>query len=442
MPRRHVSTGTVVFCLIVVITGCSQPAATTVAPTAAAQTVQIEPTYVVQRGQVVQTLVFDGQIAPLEEMPLYFRTPGYVKQVHVEQGDAVQAGDLLAELETDDLLNQIAQAELNLSSAQLLLSEAEASLQQEIALAELGLSLAETRLGQAKDANAYAVAQSELSLELAQEQLARTQALQAAYTASIVRTRVGIAQAEDQVARAEIEVQKSLERPGESAEAQDAYARELQQAKWDLEIARAQYDQTVADRDAYEYDLSTMSLAVEQAETELAQLEGGADPLLALEIQRAQQVLDGLKRGVDPALANEVERAQLVVEQLKARLHGAELRAPFDGTAVNVWIRPGDAVVHGQVAVLVADLDHFYLETSDLGQFDVALVRVGQRVYVTLDAFPDTPLTGRVSEVALRGTDGQDSRVLYTSRVSLEATDTVEMRWGMTGVARIDLVPR
>ena len=76
----------------------------------------------------------------MEETELYFKTGGYVKRVLVGRGDQVQAGDLLAELEIDDLLKQMAQAEVTLSSAQLRLNEAEKSLERQIAQQELDLT--------------------------------------------------------------------------------------------------------------------------------------------------------------------------------------------------------------------------------------------------------------------------------------------------------------
>jgi multidrug efflux pump subunit AcrA (membrane-fusion protein) len=248
--------------MVFLVVGCGRTDAAPVAATPAPTSGPTSPTYVVQRGRVVKTLEFNGRISPVEEVPLYFKTPGYVKQAYVKQGDRVKAGDLLAELEMDDLLNQIAQAEVALNSAQLLLSEAEKYLEQEIALAELNLAAAQARLTQAEDASIYAITRTELSLVLAQEELARTKDLQATYTAGVVRARVGLEQAEEAVKRAEIEYQAALDRPWEPQEVRDAYARGLQLAQWNLEVAQAQYDQAIADSAAYQHDLKMREIAV------------------------------------------------------------------------------------------------------------------------------------------------------------------------------------
>ena len=96
MPRRYPCLKTLV-CLIFLVAGCSRSGAPSPTPTSAPalETAGLT-TYVVQRGRVARTLEFTGRIAPIEEVPLYFKTGGYVKQVFVQPGDQVQAGDLLA----------------------------------------------------------------------------------------------------------------------------------------------------------------------------------------------------------------------------------------------------------------------------------------------------------------------------------------------------------
>ncbi|UCC64624.1 MAG: biotin/lipoyl-binding protein, partial [Anaerolineae bacterium] len=295
-------------CVIGLCVGCdrAEVAPTATIPVSAPGSISL--TYIVQRGSLLRKVAFDGRISPVEDVKLYFRAPGYVKQVHVKLGDQVRVGDLLAELEIDELQNQIAQAEVALNSAQQLLSAAETSLEHQRALAELNLEVAKTILAQVEDTNAYAISQAELSLSLAQEgldrlaqaedsgayaisqaelslalvreELTRTSALEETYASAVVGARVGLEQAQDGVARAEIEYGEALDRPWEPLDVLDAYARTLQQARWNLEIAQAQYDQAVASVEVYQSDLRAGEIVVRQAEEELKQLQDGADVLV------------------------------------------------------------------------------------------------------------------------------------------------------------------
>lgn len=388
MLHRNLISTALLLCLILVAAGCDHPQVTPVAPARTPAAARANATYTVQRGSVVKTLEFDGQISPQEEAPLYFETPGYVKQLFVKQGDRVQAGDLLAELETDDLLNQIAQAQASLKSAQLLLSQAQESLEQDVALAELDLSVAQAKLDQAQDTNAYATAQAELSLELAQERLVRAQRLEIMYTASISQSLVQVDRAKDQLAQAQADNQKS----------RDAYARELQSAQWDLEAALAQNDQAAATRETNRQDIKILAIAVKQAKTELEQLKKGVDPQLSLQVQRAQLVLESAKRDVDPALINNVDRAQLTLDGLQERLANAQIVAPADGQILYVSIRPGSPVEAFKAVLSIADPST--LEVSaypSAGQLEA--MAEGQPATVVLDSHSDRVWEGTVSRL-------------------------------------------
>jgi RND family efflux transporter MFP subunit len=74
--------------------------------------------------------VLPGNSQPLLDAALYARTTGYVKTRHVDIGDHVEQGQLLAELTVPDVDAQLAQAQANLAQARanLPLSEANADL--------------------------------------------------------------------------------------------------------------------------------------------------------------------------------------------------------------------------------------------------------------------------------------------------------------------------
>ncbi|MCK4452418.1 MAG: efflux RND transporter periplasmic adaptor subunit, partial [Anaerolineae bacterium] len=78
--RRYLYTN-VLLCILFLVTGCGRTDATPVATTSASTLGTTGLTYIVQRGSVAKTLEFTGRVSPVEEVPLYFKTPGYVKQV-------------------------------------------------------------------------------------------------------------------------------------------------------------------------------------------------------------------------------------------------------------------------------------------------------------------------------------------------------------------------
>jgi multidrug efflux pump subunit AcrA (membrane-fusion protein) len=75
--------------------------------------------------------------------------------------------------------------------------------------------------------------------------------------------------------------------------------------------------------------------------------------------------------------------------------------APFDGNVTNVLVHAGDTLMPGAPIAVVADLHTLQVETSDVDEFLVSKVAVGQRVQVNVDALDNRALTGMVSNVAL-----------------------------------------
>jgi len=74
-----------------------------------------KPTYTVQLGEVVEQLSFNGRITPINETEIYFRINGRIRKIYVKEGEAVKAGQVIADLEgIDDLQRQVALQQLNL----------------------------------------------------------------------------------------------------------------------------------------------------------------------------------------------------------------------------------------------------------------------------------------------------------------------------------------
>jgi multidrug efflux pump subunit AcrA (membrane-fusion protein) len=391
----------IMLCLLtVLLSGCQSLFGRSVEEEAATPTpiptpvVPDQPTYVVQRGRVVKKIEFTGRISAVEEHSLYFKTSGYVKQVLVKRNDLVQEGDLLAELEIDDLLKQLAQAKVALSSAQLRLDEANKSLERQSAQAELDLAAAQARLAETQSIDSDTIAQAELNLAIAQEQLNRLQTLQANYDAELLAARIALTQAQIAWTDANTEHQEALDRPWESEEVRDAYARALQHAVWNLQLTQSRYDQALAALDTYQHDLNIQELAISQVETTLAQLQTVDDaPLLSIEVQRAQQQLDWLNEGVDPVLVNEVNQAELTLERLQAQVAEAQIIAPMDGKVLSLSVYAGRPVDAFNPAVIVVDPAAKEV-SANLSTSDLENLIEDQPATVVLSAFPGETWTG------------------------------------------------
>src|SRR5512143_4303886 len=68
-------------------------------------------------GEAHEELVLPGNVQAYFDAPIYARVPGYLKKWYFDIGARVKAGDLLAEIETPELDQQLHQAQADLATA-------------------------------------------------------------------------------------------------------------------------------------------------------------------------------------------------------------------------------------------------------------------------------------------------------------------------------------
>ena len=93
---RAVSILIILILSTLVLAACGTQANSTAQPTA-------ERTAAAKRGTIRASVSASGKIDPAGEVNLNFGTPGTVKDVLVNEGDAVKQGDVIAKLDTDNL---------------------------------------------------------------------------------------------------------------------------------------------------------------------------------------------------------------------------------------------------------------------------------------------------------------------------------------------------
>jgi RND family efflux transporter MFP subunit len=97
----------------------------------------------VKRSATDSELSLPGTISAIVEASIYARAAGYVRKRYVDIGDQVKAGQLMAELETPELDQQVAQARAAVSQARQQLAQSQASLVQSKAQRDLAKITAE-----------------------------------------------------------------------------------------------------------------------------------------------------------------------------------------------------------------------------------------------------------------------------------------------------------
>ncbi|MGA8518746.1 MAG: HlyD family efflux transporter periplasmic adaptor subunit [Pseudonocardiaceae bacterium] len=117
------------------------------------------------------------------------------------------------------------------------------------------------------------------------------------------------------------------------------------------------------------------------------------------------------------------------------------IRAPSEGTVAMDNGVPGGFVTAGTQLAVAYDLDKIFV-TARVDETDIRAVRPGQPVDVTVDAFPNTPLTGYVREVQ-GGAAGQFSLFPDTNTAGnfQKVTQVIPVKIALADRRGLDLVP-
>jgi multidrug resistance efflux pump len=293
-------------------------------------------------------------VVEADEVRVGSRVGGRVRSVEVVEGDPVKTGAVLVELEPFDLREQQAQAAANLAASEAAYQKmVEGFRAEEVAQAQarrdqLAAQLAELQAGPRKEEIAAAAAQ----LDLADAQL---------NLAQLTFNRV----------------KGAFER---NAASQD----EMDRATSELNVARAR---VAAQREVLgELQAGTRAERIAQAKAQLAEAE-----------QAWQLYVNGYRSEEIAQAKATVEAAQAALDIISRRLEELIVRAPIDGVVEAVDLQPGDLVSANAPAISLLDMDDLWIRAYV--PEDVP-VQVGQEVRVTVDAYPDRDLAGRVSFVA------------------------------------------
>jgi HlyD family secretion protein len=349
----------------------------------------------VRTAEVVERVSAPGAVQAAGQAELKAPAAARIERLVVKDGQEVESGELVAELSSEQVEDQVRQAQAAVDAASSLGGMAP-SLPTGAAL-----SAFQQVQSQVTETSAAVIAALRSALPLVpRAQRARLQA-------RIDRAQVRVARLQQQADQAANDAAAAADAQAEGLRRsiQAATAAQRGQAELALELARDQQERLTLRSPL----AGTVQLGRAGGGTELPQLQGLPEG--------ASEALRGLGGGGGQA---------------------AQTGPP---------LRVGSEVAAGQTVATVFDVSGL-LVVAEVDETDIALVKPGQKAQVELDAFPQAPFAAKVRRVAVAPTSGQSAAGGVTYQVDLALGEAEPgsaggaepvPRVGMTATAAIEV---
>jgi HlyD family secretion protein len=231
-----------------------------------------------------------------------------------------------------------------------------------------------------------------------------------------------------------------------AAEAQLAQAEASHaQAKWDREaLTRLFQRELVAEQEARraqyteEAQAAVVAAARRQVEAARGSLTAARASLVNPAIRSSQAAaVEGqiLQARADIAAAQaDAERARAQLQEARANRRDLNIVAPFTGTVATRTAEPGEVVVAGTPVVTLVNLSQVYLRAF-VPEGQIGRVRLDQPARVYLDSAPTTPIEALVSRVDPEASFTPENTYFREDRVKQVVGVKLQLR-GAVGFAK------
>jgi HlyD family secretion protein len=347
----------------------------------------------VSRGDLQSLVGATGTVRSNQNTLVAWQTSGRIGEIAVKLDQKIKKGDLLAELDSSTLPQQVILARSDLITANKNLDDLKKS---DLARANAQLALANAK---------KLLDDKQKARENKQYKRASLNAIDSA-RANYILSVEAVKNAEENYNLVSLLPDDDARRAGPLSQ---------------LAAARTTRDRALA---SMNYLLSHPdAIEISQADGELA--------VATAKLKDAEREWERVKNG---ASADDIKAAEARVEAIKATLDTVNLEAPFDATVTDIRSMVGDQVSPGTISFRLDDLTHLLVDVQ-VTEVDINRVQEGQPATMTFDAILGKEYKGKVTEVARIGTSQQG---VVNFDVTVELTDTdLDVHPGMTAAVNV-----
>lgn len=418
-------------------------------------------TAVAEMSDIIESVSADGVISPVTTVEIKSNIGGTIVKLYVDEGDYVKEGQLIAQIDPADVLTTLEKEQNNVSSAQAKLKSSQYSIEiqrkqaeSDIISAREQLKSEKVKLDQARklakiqpSLTSSQLQNAENSLKSAEASLEQLKTATSRQKLTAAKTAYDSSKATYEQVSKDLERNKSLLDKGYiSQKDYDALYDKYISAKAAYENAESKYgtikDETDADIYIAQTKVNQAMADLQEAEANKAQIDIKNSDVTASEaaVKRAEATLASAlvaARNIDVKVADyqqakaSLSSAESSLENAKTNYGYTNITAPRSGVVVAKYAEEGSIIMAGRstnagsasgvVIVELADITKMEA-LVDVDETDIAQIRIGQKVNVTVDAYSEKKYTGIVTKIAPKATSESNVTTIPVT-VSIDQSD-------------------
>ena len=415
---------------------------------------------VVRRGEFLVRVRESGNLRSFLEVDVRSNVEGEIIKILVKEGEKVELGDPLLQIDDEQILEQKTQAQAYLEARDAELKRAELQI-------EITEKQQDSNLAQAQNSVLKAQATLDSFVATTQQRITEAETLVATTLNSLNQDKIGLKQSEIALQQANLTLDRAkatvesakisyqtaesehkrneelFEKQLISKQALEDSQRQLIVAKSNYETSQKEVESQLETIKSQEENVKARVQAIESRESTLALNKKNVTTLKdSLEAQRKQytaefedaetrlqQIQDTIeeqkalaKHAKVGAEANRLEAASRLKSQ-EERYKWTTVTAPMSGTVTRLIVEEGEIITSGRSAfsrgdpiMRIADLDQMIVRTQ-INQVEIGKIALAQRAEISVDSYPNRSFPGRVSEISPsatpRGPQNQSSVITF-----------------------------
>jgi len=403
----------------------------------------------VKRASITETISVTGNTTPIQNVSLGFENNGTIAHVYGAVGDAAKAGEMLAELNTNDLSAQLRQARANVDAQMAKLEGLKAGAQPEdIATSQAAFDKAQQDL-----INMYAsISDASTDAETKANDAVRTQLNTFFSNPESQNPRPNFNAISSQVTQP-----VQLKRVTASFTL-NKWQNELTNTNSSTEDLNTLLKNSLSYLSTIRDFLNSVSTALNDGTTnlDLATLTTGkSNVIVALnEVNAATKNLNTIAQNIASQKSTvfqakaqlalkkagatqqdintqkaQVEQAQANVASIQAKLQNSKIIAPISGTITQFDAKIGQLAVPNTLLISIIGSGGFEVDAG-ISETDIGKILIGNKVTMILDAFSNEKFPGTVFYIAPANTNTQGV-VSYQIKISFDKPDS-RLKSGLT----------